>query len=265
MGYTNWLTCAVLCLIVLREFVDERKSSGEKMSNEIMSNETKKADPTAIGIFAYGFSLFVLSLYAAGAFPWSESILMIAPALAFGGVFLLIASVMQYNAGNTFGATAFAVYSAFFLTFGVAHIGLELGWAGFTGVSVGHMIGLMALAFVFMTFIFFIGSLRMDAAHALMLFFLFLVFMLYAIPLLSLNAAGTTTLFGAWSGAKPNPSLLAAGYVGLIDCIFTTWIAAAVVINERWEKAGFKGPIPLFPLGKGRFQKTTHSPSPSRH
>ncbi|MFP3306868.1 MAG: hypothetical protein RXN93_06005 [Thermocladium sp.] len=41
----------------------------------------KKGDPTALGIFSYGFTLFFLSIYAMGLYPWSESIVMIAPAL----------------------------------------------------------------------------------------------------------------------------------------------------------------------------------------
>jgi succinate-acetate transporter protein len=55
----------------------------------------KKADPTALGIFSYGFSLFILSIYAMGFYPWSESIVMIAPALVFGGALPLIGSIIM--------------------------------------------------------------------------------------------------------------------------------------------------------------------------
>lgn len=207
-----------------------------------MAEEVKKGDPTALGIFAYGFGLMTLSIYATGMIPWSEHLAFAAPALVFSGLLLIIAANWEYLNGNTFGATAFGTYAGFFLTFGILTIFL---WNGYIeDIMHPHLMGLLALAFIFMTAIYTIGSLKMTMVHFLMLFFLTIVFILWAIPLLSFN--GTTTAFG--SGLAT--SLHAAGYCGLIDVIFTTWLAAAVVINDRWEKAGFKGPIPLFPIGK---------------
>lgn len=207
-----------------------------------MSFEKRKGDPTALGIFAYGFSLFFLSIYAMGFYRWSESIVMISPALVFGGLFLLIAANWEYNNGNTFGATAFGTYSAFFLSFGVAHIGI-FAW-GFSSIEVAHFVGLMAVAFAIMTFIYWLGSFKMNLALNLTLFFLLLTFILYAIPLTTL-APSISTAMGAFPDAlKP------AGYVGFLDSLFTMWVGAATVINDRWEVAGLKGPIPVFPLGK---------------
>lgn len=215
-----------------------KANGGEKMTTEV----GKKGDPTALGIFAYGFGLMILSLYAVGRFDWGEHLMMMSPALAFSGIFLLIAANWEYNNGNTFGATAFGTYSAFFLTFAVATIGLKLGW--FTDIDHAHVVGMMALAFIFMTFFYWIGSFKMTVAHNLMLFVLLITFILWAIPLLTITDAGTTAL-GPMPGA-----VLYAGYAGLVDVIFTTWVGAAIVINDRWEQKGAHGPIPLFPIGK---------------
>ncbi len=205
--------------------------------------DQKKGDPTALGIFAYGFTLLALSLYAAGFFSFSaESIVMIAPALFFGGLFLLVASIWEYNNGNTFGATAFGTYSAFFLVFAFAHIGIKLGW--FSSLIVAHQVGIMALCFIIMTLIYWIGSFKMNLVLNLALFFLLIVFILYAIPLMTLTASGTTAL-GAFPGC-----LQAAGWVGIIDSIFTMWLGAAVIINDRWVMAGKNPIIPIIPLGK---------------
>jgi len=212
------------------------------MSTEIK----KKGDPTAVGIFAYGFSLFFLSIYAMGIYSWSESIVMIAPALLFGGLFLLVAANWEYNNGNTFGATAFATYSAFFLTFALAHIGLFV--FKFNSIEVGHFVGLMAIAFTIMTLIYWIGSFRMNLALNLTLFFLLITFILYAVPLTTLTSSMATAM-GTFPGC-----LRPAGYVGFIDSIFTMWVGAATVINDRWEITGKKGPIPVFPLVKPKKQ-----------
>lgn len=214
---------------------------------------SQKGDPTALGIFAYGFSLLALSFYAVGWFSWTESIVMIAPALMMGGLFLAIAANWEYTNGNTFGATAFGTYSAFFLTFGLAHIGIKVGWWG--SVPTAHLVGILALAFAIMTLVYWIGSFRMNVAINLTLFFLLLVFILYAIPLLTLDSTGTSTAIGAFPAA-----LQAAGYVGLIDAALTVWVGAAVIINDRWRSAGYdEAPIPLFPIG----QRKRNLPAPS--
>ncbi len=202
----------------------------------------RKGDPTALGIFAYGFTLFFLSIYAIGLYSWSESIVMIAPALVFGGLFLLVAANWEYNNGNTFGATAFGTYSAFFLSFAVAHIGI-FAWK-FSPVMVAHFVGLMAIAFTIMTLIYWVGSFKMNLALNLTLLFLLLTFILYAVPLTTLNSSMMTAMGGFPSALRP------AGFIGLLDSMLTMWVGAAVIINDRWEAAGLKPPIPVFPLVK---------------
>lgn len=221
-----------------------------------MSEEVKKGDPTALGIFAYGFGLMILSFYALGLFGWDEHLTLMAPALVFSGLFLLVAANWEYNNGNTFGATAFGTYSGFFLTFGMVSVFLKLGWI--TDVMHAHLVGMMALAFVFMTFFFWVGSFRMTLIHNLMLFFLLVTFILWAIPLLSLTDTGT--LLGAMPGA-----VLPAGIAGIIDVFFTTYLAGAIVVNDRWEKAGMKGPLPLFPIGLGPQQKQAAQSAMAKH
>lgn len=218
------------------------------MTSEAHDVSLKKGDPTALGIFAYGFGLMILSLYAVGAFSWGEHLTLMAPALVFSGLFLLVAANWEYNNGNTFGATAFGTYSGFFLTFAVLTFALDLGWI--TDLEHAHMVGMMALAFVFMTFVYWIGSFRMTLIHNLMLLFLLITFILWAIPLLSMTDAGTA--LGAMPGA-----VMPAGIVGLIDVFFTTYLAGAVVINDRWENAGEPALLPLFPLRKPRSRMST--------
>ena len=202
----------------------------------------KKGDPTALGIFAYGFGLMILSIYALGGFSWGEHLTLMAPAFAFSGLLLFTAANWEYNNGNTFGATAFGTYAGFFLTFAVLTFVLKLGWI--TDVEHAHLVGMMALAFILMTGVYWIASFKMTIAHNLMLFFLLITFILWAIPLLSMTDA-STTIFGSMPGA-----VFPAGVAGIIDVIFTTYLAAAVTINERWEKAGSRGPLPLGPIGQ---------------
>ena len=203
---------------------------------------SKKGDPTALGIFAYGFGLMILSIYAVGGFSWGEHLTLFAPAFVFSGLLLLVAANWEYNNGNSFGATAFGTYAGFFLTFFVVTVGLRLGWV--TDVEHAHLVGMMALAFIFMTAVYWIASFKMTIAHNLMLFFLLITFILWAFPLITMTDA-STTIFGSMPGA-----VFYAGVVGLVDVIFTTYLAAAVTINVWWVKAGSLGPLPLGPLGQ---------------
>lgn len=205
-----------------------------------MTDGITKGDPTSLGVFAYGFGLMILSFYALGIFNWDEHLALMAPALVFSGLLLLVAANWEYNNGNSFGATAFGTYAGFFLNFAVLTFALKLGWI--SDVMHAHIVGMMAFAFIFMTFFFWIGSFKMTLIHNLMLFFLLITFILWAIPLLSLTDSGT--ILGAMPGA-----VYPAGIVGMIDVIFTTYLAGALVINDRWIKAGFKAPLPLFPIG----------------
>lgn len=221
-----------------------------------MDEEKKKGDPTSLGIFAYGFGLMILSLYALGFFGWNEHLTLAAPALVFSGLFLLVAANWEYNNGNTFGATAFGTYSGFFLTFGILTVFLNLGWV--SDIEHAHLVGMMALAFVFMTFFYWIGSFRMTIIHNLMLLVLLVTFILWAIPLLSLTDTGT--LLGAMPGA-----VIPAGVAGIIDVFFTTYLAGAIVVNDRWEKAGLKGPLPLWPIGTKAAQRQALQSAVAKH
>ncbi len=84
----------------------------------------------------------------------------------------------------------------------------------------------------------------MNLALKITLLFPFIKFILYVVPLITLNS-GMTTAMGAFPSAlKP------AGYIGFIDSLFTILVGTTTVINDRWERAGEKGPVPVFPLGK---------------
>ncbi|MEM0097253.1 MAG: GPR1/FUN34/YaaH family transporter, partial [Conexivisphaerales archaeon] len=110
-------------------------------------------------------------------------------------------------------------------------------------------VGLMAVAFTIMTLIYWIGSFRMNLALNLTLFFLLLTFILYAVPLTTLTSTMMTAM-----GTFPD-SLKPAGYVGFLDVLFTIWVGAAAVINDRWEITGKKGPIPVFQFIKEKKQE----------
>ncbi len=75
------------------------------------------ADPGPLGLGAFALTTFVLSTFNAGLIPVSAEPVVLGLALFYGGAVQIIAGVMEYFKNNTFGATAFCSYGAFWMAF----------------------------------------------------------------------------------------------------------------------------------------------------
>ena len=102
------------------------------------------ADPGALGLGAFALTTFVLSMSNTGLVPSNAAVLGLA--LFYGGIAQVIAGIWELHNRNTFGATAFTSFGAFWLAFwylestggnvvaGASGMGtFLLAWAIFTG------------------------------------------------------------------------------------------------------------------------------------
>ena len=71
------------------------------------------ANPAPLGLMGFGMTTVLLNLHNAGAFGMNSMIL--AMGLLFGGLAQVIAGLMEYKKGNTFGTTAFTSYGFFWI------------------------------------------------------------------------------------------------------------------------------------------------------
>ena len=71
----------------------------------------KLANPAPLGLLGFGMTTVLLNLHNAGLYPLGSMIL--AMGLAYGGLAQVIAGVMEYKKGNTFGTLAFSSYGLF--------------------------------------------------------------------------------------------------------------------------------------------------------
>ena len=76
-----------------------------------------QANPAALGLVGFGLTTVLLSLINAGLLPSGGEPVVFPLAIAFGGTAQIIAGIMEYKVGNTFGATAFTAYGAFWWWF----------------------------------------------------------------------------------------------------------------------------------------------------
>ncbi len=90
------------------------------------------ANPAALGLVGFGLTTVLLSLVNAKILPAGGEAVVIPMALTYGGLIQIIAGVLEFRLGNTFGMTAFLSYGAFWWWFALM---LVLGHTGVIDLS----------------------------------------------------------------------------------------------------------------------------------
>lgn len=118
------------------------------------------ADPAPLGLAAFALTTFVLSFVNTGIFKVEPVVFGLA--LAYGGIAQLAAGMWEFAKGNTFGATAFSSYGAFWISFWylTGHTDLTGAAAG----DVANSIGLFLLAWGIFTAYMTVGASRVSTA-----------------------------------------------------------------------------------------------------
>ncbi len=83
--------------------------------NEVLTKiKDTTSNPAPLGLLAFGMTTVLLNFHNAGAYALNTMIL--AMGLCYGGIAQVIAGVMEWKKGNTFGTTAFTSYGLFWLS-----------------------------------------------------------------------------------------------------------------------------------------------------
>ncbi|MDX6298514.1 MAG: uncharacterized protein QOI51_2371, partial [Nocardioidaceae bacterium] len=75
------------------------------------------ADPAPLGLAAFALTTFVLSLVNTTIIPETQVGAVLGLALAYGGIGQFVAGLWEFAKGNTFGATAFCSFGAFWVSY----------------------------------------------------------------------------------------------------------------------------------------------------
>ena len=81
--------------------------------------DRKIANPAPLGLCAFALTTFVLSLINLGTLNLSNTNVVISLAFGYGGLAQILAGMWEMAIGNTFGATAFASYGGFWVSFAI--------------------------------------------------------------------------------------------------------------------------------------------------
>ncbi len=136
----------------------------------------KTGDPGPLGLMGFGMTTVLLNLHNAGLFGLGSMIL--AMGIFYGGIAQVIAGVMEWKKGNTFGTTAFVSYGFFWLSL----VGLKVMPAmGLVAEpALGAMVAYLIMWGIF-TGVLFIGTLKLHRALQVVFASLTILFFLLAL------------------------------------------------------------------------------------
>src|SRR5918911_4667568 len=149
------------------------------------------ANPAPLGLAAFALTTFVLSMINAGLVNESALPVVLGLALAYGGGAQLLAGMWEFRTGNTFGATAFTSYGAFWPSFWAFEQFFAKDIKDPT--SLGNAVGLYLIGWGIFTAYMFIASLRVSVAVSLVFALLTVTFIVLGIG----NAGGNTDIVHA--------------------------------------------------------------------
>ena len=173
------------------------------------------ADPAPLGLAAFALTTFVLSFFNAGIVSEAGEPVVLGLALAYGGVAQVLAGMWEFRNNNTFGATAFTSYGAFWLSFWAFN---EFFADKVPAKDLGNAVGLYLIAWAIFTTYMLIASFRTTAA-------VMAVFALLAITYVALGigySAGSDGLVkaGGWLGIATALAAWYASFAGVTNSTF---------------------------------------------
>jgi succinate-acetate transporter protein len=185
------------------------------------------ANPAPLGLAAFALTTFVLSMFNAGLVSAGGEPVVFGLALAYGGLAQVLAGMWEFRTGNTFGATAFTSYGAFWLSFWAF---VQFFEKGVSEKDAGHAVGLYLIAWGIFTAYMFIASLRTTAAISLVFILLAITFIVLGIG----NSGGNTSI------------VKLGGWIGLATAVAAWYASFAEVTNATFKRIV----LPVRPLSR---------------
>jgi len=179
-------------------------------------------NPGPLGLMGFGMTTVLLNIHNAGFFPMGTMIL--AMGLCYGGLAQVIAGIMEFKKGNTFGTVAFTSYGLFWISLVLLMMFPHSNLWG-TGASNEAMIAYLSCWGLF-TMCMFFGTLNGNKATQFVFLSLTVLFFLLAIA----DATGSAQVKHI------------AGWEGIVCGLSAWYTAIGEILNEKYGKT-------ILPLG----------------
>ena len=186
--------------------------------------DLKLANPAALGLGGFALTTFILNVVNSGLIS-ADNLGMVLPiGIFYGGLAQFCAGMWEFKRGDTFGATCFSSFGAFWI--GIALM-MILESTGVISPVPREGMAVLFIAWGIFTAYATIASLRVNrAVTSIFVTLVILFFMLAA---------------GEWNVTVHK----IAGYEGIICALIAWYTAAAVLINTLFERD-------VLPLGKAK-------------
>ena len=176
------------------------------------------ADPAPLGLAAFAMTTLVLSSFNAGFLNMSAGATVLPLALIYGGLVQLLAGMWEFRRGNTFGATAFSSFGAFWLSYYFLVKGTLPGLTGSTPANTGNAVGLFLLVWGVFTLYMTIAAIRVSKAVLAVFVALTVTFVVLAIS--RFQASADLTKAGGWLGLITGVFAWYASFAGVAASTF---------------------------------------------
>jgi succinate-acetate transporter protein len=193
---------------------------------------TRVANPAPLGLAGFGLTTVLLSAINAGVIAGDSATLLAAVvplAFAYGGVAQIIAGVLEFKNGNTFGMVAFTSYGLFWWWYALLLWTVGAGWIK---PPAGNAVGLTLLLWGVFTLYMWIPTFRASFAVWTIFLFLWMTFFLLA--------GGDLGMGPAWHTA--------GGWLGLLTGFDALYVSFAEVTNATFERTVVPVGAPVFRL-----------------
>ena len=195
------------------------------------------ADPGPLGLAAFALTTMVLSAINAGWIGAVDEPIVLGLAIAYGGTAQLLAGMWAFRKGNTFAATAFSSYGAFWLSFWlivqfyapmvVAGTAKALGPGAtatqITAEATAHLNTILGLyLFMWGVFTAYMLIASLAAARAVQVVFLLLTLTFFALA------------FGKWNNSADLTHI--GGYLGILTACAAFYTSFAEVTNATFKR-----------------------------
>jgi succinate-acetate transporter protein len=175
----------------------------------------KPANPGPLGLAAFGLTTVVLSAINAGLLP-SEAVPVVVPlAFAYGGLAQLVAGILEFRVGTTFGAVAFTSYAMFWWWFAFLQWSIGAGWLKAPPPAAGATV---LLLWGVLTFLLWIVSFRLSKAVWSIFLLLWITFFLLAWGDFGYSLGSWTCgAVGGWFGLATGIDAMLVAFVEILN------------------------------------------------
>ncbi|MFF8864663.1 acetate uptake transporter [Streptomyces sp. NPDC015139] len=203
---------------------DQRTSRPSEQPHARTPHPAVAGDPAPLGLAGFALTTLLLSVINTNLLKESAAVIpVLALALFYGGLAQFAAGLFEFRRGNTFGATAFVSYGAFWLSYWWLAPRLEI--AG----GAHNALGLFLLGWGIFTAFMAVAALRVNLAVLAVLVLLTITYVLLAV--------------GAFqTGAPPHTVTQVGGWFGIATGLVAWYASAATVINDTHGR-------PVLPVG----------------